>query len=94
MAEAARIIKVNGAENMMNVRALKKKLKEQGVPESWYSINGRMEPDCYILNQKEVHWEVFYLDADNKVNGYKTFDNENDACKYFEHKLEKEMERY
>lgn len=78
----------------MNIRNLKKQLKEIGVPESWYSINGRMEPDSYIFNQKEGHWEMFYFDEDSKVEEYMTFDNEADACEAFLRKMKEEMERY
>lgn len=75
----------------MNVEYLVKKLDEIGVPKRYYSINGDLLADTYILNQIYGKWEYFYFDEKGNKNDCKTFDNENDACIYLFGILENEM---
>lgn len=67
----------------MNTDELKLALDELGVPPNWYAINGNLSSDCLILNQVVNYWEYFYFDERGGINGYKRFNNENDACTYF-----------
>ena len=66
----------------MDVACLIDILKKMGVPQSWYSINDRLSSDTYILNKVYDRWEYFYFDERGKMNGYKTFNCEDEACKY------------
>lgn len=75
----------------MNVKYLVKKLDEMGVPKRYYSINGDLLSDTYILNQTYGKWEYFYFDERGNKNDYKTFDNESDACIHLLGILENEM---
>lgn len=75
----------------MNVEYLVKKLDEIGVPKRYYSINGDLLADTYILNQIYGKWEYFYFDEKGNKNDYKTFGNENDACLHLFGILENEM---
>ena len=77
---------------IMNVKDFIEKLNEMGVPKSWYSINGGLKSDTCILNEVHNYWEYFYFDERGNTNGYKRFNNENDACIYFLNVLKSEME--
>ena len=75
----------------MNIALLIKKLDEIGVPKRYYSINGNLLSDTYILNKIYGQWEYFYFDEKGNKNGYKVFNNENDACLYMLNVLENEI---
>lgn len=66
----------------MDVLNLVKKLDRMGIPKQYYSINGDLSSDTYILNEVYGKWECFYFDEKGNRNDYKTFTNENDACMY------------
>lgn len=76
----------------MDVKELINKLEELKVPKSYYSINGNLSSDIYVLNQVYHYWEFFYFDEKGNTNNYRKFDNENDACIFFYNKLKAEME--
>ena len=75
----------------MDVAELVFKLEEAKVPQRWYSINGNLCTDTYILNQVYDWWECYYFDEKGNIKNYHRFSNENDACTYFYNKLEDEM---
>ena len=75
----------------MGIKSLIKKLDEIGVPKRYYSINGGLFSDTYILNQVYGKWECFYFDEKGNKNNYMTFNNEHEACIHMLHVLEKEM---
>ena len=56
----------------MNIADLVKKLDEIGVPKRYYSINGDLLPDMYILNKIYGKWEYFYYDEKGNKNDYKS----------------------
>ena len=78
----------------MTVIELKKKLEELNVPRSFYSINGDLASDTYILNHVHNYWEYFYFDEKGRVMGYRRFESESDACNYFFQQLKIEMQYY
>lgn len=78
-------------EYKINISSLLEKLNEIGVPKRYYSINGHLSSDTYILNQIYNKWEYFYFDEKGNKNDYKIFDNECDACYYLLRVLEDEM---
>jgi hypothetical protein len=75
----------------MNISQLEKELDTLGVPKDYYSINGHLTSDTYILNQVYTKWECFYFDEKGNKEGYKSFDDENEACEYFLKKLKNEI---
>ena len=75
----------------MNIRQLEKELDNLGVPKDYYSINGHLSLDTYILNQVYTKWEYFYFDEKGNQEGYKSFGDENEACEYFLKKLRNEI---
>lgn len=75
----------------MNISSLVEKLEELGVPKRYYSINGKLSSDTYILNEVYGKWEYFYFDEKGNKNNVKLFDNENDACLHLYEVLENEM---
>lgn len=75
----------------MNTISLVEELNKIGVPVRYYSINGDLISDTYILNQVHDKWEFFYFDEKGNKNDCKIFNNENDACMYLYKVLETEM---
>lgn len=67
----------------MNVKELIIKLDEEKIPQRWYSINGNLSSDIYVLRQVYNYWEFFYVDErGDQNNDYRRFENEEDACNY------------
>jgi hypothetical protein len=75
----------------MNIGQLEKELDNLGISKNYYSINGCLVADTYILNQVYSMWEYFYFDEKGNQEGYKRFDDEEFACKYLLQKLKKEI---
>ena len=71
----------------MNINELKNKLIELRIPKRWYSINGNINSDIYLLNEIHGYWEFLYIDERGNQTGYKKFDNEDFACTYFLEKI-------
>jgi hypothetical protein len=46
----------------MDLKTLKKKLLENNISESMYSIDDGLKPDAFILYRNYSKWECFYLD--------------------------------
>lgn len=80
----------------MNINELKKILVEKKIPSKWYSINGYLEPDAFILREIEKnYWEFFYMDErGGQDNDFQIFGSENDACEYLLKCLLNEKSRY
>jgi len=67
----------------VNVNELIIKLDAEKIPSSWYSINGNLSCDIYVLRQVYDYWEFFYVDErGNQNNDYRRFESEEDACDY------------
>ncbi|MDI6619749.1 MAG: hypothetical protein QME45_14030 [Clostridiales bacterium] len=75
----------------MNIKQLENELDNLGIPKNYYSFNGHLLTDTYILNQVYSKWEYFYYDEKGNQEGYKSFDNEDEACRYFLKKLKNEI---
>ncbi len=72
----------------MNVEDLLIKLDQKNIPLRWYSINGDLASDIYVLRKVHNYWEFFYIDErGNQNNDYRRFDDERDACNYMYDKL-------
>lgn len=78
----------------MTVEELQIELDNLGVPQSFYSINGHLSADTYMLNQVYTYWEYFYFDERGNTRDYRKFEDEKDACKYLYEKLKNEMRYY
>lgn len=76
----------------MNIAQLIKELDKLSIPQKYYSINGYLKSDTYILNQVYNKWEYFYFDEKGNKEGYRSFDDENEACQYLLEKLKNEVE--
>ena len=46
----------------MTIETLQIELDKLGVPRNFYSINGNLSSDTYILNKVHTYWEYFYFD--------------------------------
>ena len=67
----------------MNVKELITRLEEEKIPSRWYSINGDLASDIFVLRQVYDYWEFFYVDErGNQNNDYRRFKCEEDACDY------------
>lgn len=78
----------------MTVEELQIELDNLGVPQSFYSINGHLSADTYMLNQVYTYWEYFYFDERGNTRDYRKFEDEKDACKYLYEKFKNEMRYY
>lgn len=75
----------------MNIVNLLKELDELGVPKRYYSIDGKLLSDSYVLNEVYGKWEYFYFDERGNKNNCKIFDDENEACLFFLNVLKNEI---
>ena len=71
----------------MNVDELKKELIRQGIPKDFYALKGGLPNEAYCLDYSHNQWHVYYSERGRKT-GMKSFEKENDACKYMLSKLE------
>lgn len=72
----------------MNVEKLLRKLEQEEIPSRWYSINGNLATDTYMLRKVHDYWEFFYVDErGNQDNDYRRFYDESEACYYLYNKL-------
>jgi hypothetical protein len=76
----------------VNIEELEIELNKLGVPKNYYSINGHLRANTYMLNKVYSKWEYFCFDEKGNKLGYRTFEDENDACQYLLKKLKMEME--
>lgn len=71
----------------MNKLELIKKLKEKGILESAYSLNGGLPGDKYVLSDDGYGvWSVYYSERGERI-GEKNFKSESEACTYLLKKL-------
>lgn len=77
----------------MHINELKSKLRELGIKENEYSLDGELNPDTIILYQNYDKWEVFYLDERGGRDILQIFQSEEEACnfiyKYFIRRIER-----
>ena len=72
----------------MNITELQMKLEQEKIPSNWYSINGKLASDVFVLRKVYDYWEFFYVDErGNQNNDYKKFSTEDEACKYLYDKV-------
>lgn len=76
----------------MDIAGIEAELKRINVPCRYYSINGSIAADTYILRQVYDYWETFYVDERGNQNEYHKFVNENMACEFFYMMLKSEMQ--
>lgn len=77
----------------MNIEELLIKLEQEKIPSRWYSVNGKLASDIYMLRKVHNYWEFFYVDErGNQNNGYRRFNDESEACNYMFDKLIYEKE--
>ena len=72
----------------MNSETLINKLFISNARANWYSIDGELKPDAWILNKNYSTWEVFYLDEKGNQSNYKVFPNDEDAYDFLWSKIE------
>ena len=66
----------------MNKQELRKRLMEEGVMESAYSLEGGLPWDQYVLSEDSAgNWSVYYSERGEKL-GLRTFRTEDEACLY------------
>lgn len=75
----------------MNIIQLEKELDNLSIPKNYYSINGDWVADTYILTQAYAKWEYFYYDEKGNKEGFKSFNDENEASEYLLKKLRNEI---
>ena len=75
----------------MNTIQLVDELDKLKVPKNYYSINGDLRTDTYILNNIYGKWEYYYFDEKGNREDYHEFENENEACEYMLTKLKAEI---
>ncbi|EHQ28093.1 hypothetical protein [Mucilaginibacter paludis] len=71
----------------MDLQELNQLLKENGIPEAWYSINDGLKPGACILYKNDPVWEFFYLDERGNRVDYKTFADEAEAYRHLWEKM-------
>ncbi len=67
----------------MNLRELKKKLDDKGVPASAYSLEGHSLPETFVLSREgNGSWITYYSERGNRES-LEYFYSEEDACDHF-----------
>ena len=73
----------------MELRELRNKLEEEGVPENMYSLLvGGFPNEAFCLIEIDNGWEVYFSER-GKKRGIKQYSNESEACDYMYKKLSK-----
>jgi hypothetical protein len=67
----------------MTKKELEKILIEKKVPANTYSLDGKFYPDRFELRFTTNEWMVFYCDERGVKHDLKTFEREEEACRYF-----------
>lgn len=71
----------------MNIEELKSILISANVPKRWYSVCDWDGLDLHVIqnisSNYQNFWETFYFDERGNINNYKSFVNEDIACRYF-----------
>jgi hypothetical protein len=75
----------------MDAQELKRKLKNLNIPEDWYSIDGGLKPDAYILENIYGRWVFYYFDEKGNRQNERKFDSERKACLYLFDKILTEL---
>ena len=64
----------------MNKEILKNKLKDAGIREEAYSLDGD-KLDAYCIDNSYNDWSVYFFERGLRI-GKKHFESESDACSY------------
>ena len=75
----------------MTLEEFKKRVYEYNVPERWYSLEGNLEPDTFILYRNYSKRECFYLDEKGNRLASRVFNNDEDAYNYIWEMIEKNL---
>jgi hypothetical protein len=67
----------------VNIKQLENTLLKMNVSSSYYTINGSLKTDTYVLNEVHGKWEYFYFDEKGNRQNYKVFEKEEEACNLF-----------
>jgi hypothetical protein len=46
----------------MNREELEVRLRDEGVPETWYHLHGAHYPERHVLDHRAAGWVVFYTE--------------------------------
>jgi hypothetical protein len=66
----------------MTIIELKEALRERGVSDSDYSLEGGLPNETHCISKINNFWEVYYSERGHK-SCYKKFKTESEACEYF-----------
>lgn len=72
----------------MKKNELYHRLKNEKIPENCYCLHKADPDDCFVLNQQEGMWHVYYTERGHIYEEI-IFDNEDSACDYFYHRIKK-----
>jgi hypothetical protein len=70
----------------MNIRELKKILRENKIPRGQYTFNKDYDDMTFCLNSTSEGWEVYYCERGSKF-GLQKFITEDGACQYLANEL-------
>lgn len=65
----------------MNMNELRKRLNEEGIDESSYSLEGDLSGDQYVISHDGAVWSVYYSERGLQTS-LRTFQTESEACSY------------
>ena len=65
----------------MNREEVQRTLKDKGISEDMYSLNGGLPNESYCLEKGKDVWEVYYSERGVKTS-LRLFDTEDEACQH------------
>lgn len=68
-------------------------IKSLPISESYYSLDGKQNPDCLILDRFQNKWKVYYLSERGSIHNEQIFEAEEDACRYIYNELKETIAR-
>lgn len=75
----------------MDLEIFKRKVKENNIPDSLYSINEGLKINAYNLYKNYAIWEYFYLNEKGERKDFKKYKAVEDALDYIWEKLQTEL---
>ena len=76
----------------MDVNVLRKRLKDEGIPQRWYLINEGIRSDTNILEKYSGQWQYYYYDEKGNTRDLRHFTSEAEACQYLYDILKEEYD--
>ena len=67
----------------MNKKELHIRLREEGIPDNYYVIEGRTQGGKLILDKILDNWTVYFQSERGEIFEKQDFLSEEDACEYF-----------